>query len=447
MKKQIIISSLIAITILGGTGIVMSNKASAEPTKTSTNLVATTTELSAPKPVSSSKNETVFVITDESGNTKSKFIGNTIYDGAEELPFSFKVTYFLDGQEISGKDLAGKSGHVKIVYSYDSIAKYQNKFIPFIAVTGVSLDATKFSNLKITNGKIISESSGTYIITGYSFTGVNANLGTDILSESFTIEADATNFKLENTYTVFMNEIFADLDTSRLSDLDGLVNSINQLSNGLSKIIDGASDLSNGLFTALDGTKTLYAGSKTLASGLNELKSHNAELVAGATKIASLAPTIANLIQEKIESLEGTLEQIPDIDVSPYKEMREQIIAGITSLRAGLAELPKLTDLYDGIVEYTDGVAEAAAGATELSNGLGSLVDGTTKLYDGSITLKDGLTTLKTSGIDKLVNFANKDLTNFTRNFRSTVSAAASYKSFGGTDAKSVKFIVKTQSI
>lgn len=120
-----------------------------------------------------------------------------------------------------------------------------------------------------------------------------------------------------------------------------------------------------------------------------------------------------------------------------------------------------LVDLSTGIIGYTRGVATVATGAEELAsglstinsktpelvNGLGSLVDGMSELYDGSATLHSGLNTLKVSGIDKLVSFANNDLASFTHNARSTVAAAGSYHNFGGSDAKTVKFIVKTASI
>ena len=172
-----------------------------------------------------------------------------------------------------------------------------------------------------------------------------------------------------------------------------------------------------------------------------------------------MAPDIATLLQEKKaslteqkENLETQLANIPDLP--PYAEIRARIIAGIAQIDEGIAKintsLSKLSSLevfYQGLVDYTDGVAKAATGATTISAGLGSLVEGEIKLYEGSITLKDGLTTFKTAGIDKLVNFASKDLANFTRNTRATVNAAASYKSFGNADANSVKFIVKTPSI
>lgn len=453
MKKQILIPTL-AVAVCGGTAIAISTSlniknANAELNLGSESLIAANNTLTSTNQVSTSKDETVYVITDDTGAAKSKFIGNTIYNGTDKLPFEFKVSYYLDGNEISAKDLKDKSGHVKIVYTYNSTAQYQGKYVPFMAVTGLTLDSNKFTNLKITSGKIISETADNYVIAGYSLTGLDANLGTDFLSDSFSVEADVTNFELGNTYTMFMNDIFADLDTSKLSDLDSLANSMTELSNGVDQIIAGAGTLSDGLASALDGAKTLYAGSTELTAGLTELRSHNEELVAGATKIKTLAPDIADLMQEKINTLKTQRDALePCKAIEPYKTQYEQIVAGIAKLQAGLQALPGLNDLYDGIIDYTDGVSSALVGSAQITAGLGSLVDGTTQLYEGSVTLKDGLNTLKTTGIDKLVSFATNDLQKFTSNLRSTVNAAASYKNFGdNTTAKSVKFILKTPSI
>ena len=187
MKKQIIISSLIAVGILGSTGLLVLNSANAEEGTTNNALVATNTDLVVAKPINTTKNETVYVITDETGATKTRFIGSTIYDGAEELPFNFTVAYYLNGQEISAKDLKGKSGHVKIVYHYNSTATYQGKYIPFVAITGITLDHNKFSNVKVESGKIISESSENYIIAGYGLAGANQDLGVNFLPDSFSI--------------------------------------------------------------------------------------------------------------------------------------------------------------------------------------------------------------------------------------------------------------------
>lgn len=440
MKKQIIISSFAAALLWGATAVAVINNANAKESSGPTEVIAANSALISPNPiVASSKNETVYVITDENGNPKTKFIGSTIYDGSEELPFTFGVTYYLDGQEISGKDLAGKSGHVKIIYNYASTARFQGKFVPFLAVTGLTLDHAKFSNVRVNNGKILNESSDTYIVAGYALAGAGADLGIDFLPESFTLEADVTDFKLENTYTMFSNDFIADIDTSKLSDLDSLVNSIYQLSDGLNKIVNGSSDLANGLAASLTGTKELYEGSKGLVNGIKEITANNATLQGGANRI----------IQSTVTSLAAQGITVDFTQENPYVQLNyaiNQYPEG-SAERTSLENAKNLLVLSTGIIAYTNGVAQLETGATQLSAGLGSLVEGQEKLYSGSVTLKNGLNTFKTSGIDKLVNFAKKDLSNFTANARATVSAAGSYRSFGGANANTVKFIVKTPSI
>ena len=508
MKKQILVSSIIAAGILGGTGLIaINNRASAEEsTKSTTNTpIAANTDLVVAKPINTTKNETVYVMTDEAGNAKTRFIGSTIYDGPEALPFSFTVNYYLDNQEISGKDLKGKSGHVKIVYHYDSTAFYQGKKVPFLAITGITLDHGKFSGVKVSSGKIISESSDNYIIAGYGLAGVNQDLGTDFLPDSFTLEADTTDFSLENTYTIFTNDILADLDTSKLNDLDNLTSSVYQLEDGINKLVNGASDLSNGLASALDGTKQLYDGSKTLAAGAKDAADGAAQISTGAAQLKTGLATLTSYniglqtgARQVFDSLlMQTLTSIRDnttlmgaitlygaqfnivapttLTIENYSDTLDSLITFVNTIGGDSANLTNAknsltsyNEFYTGLLTYTNSAANAATGASSLADGLsnlstglaklstgantlsvglGSLVEGETKLYQGSITLKDGLSAFKSVGIDKLVNFASKDLANFTRNARTTINAAGSYKSFGGVDANSVKFIVKTPSI
>ncbi len=494
MKKQIIISSCLATTILASTAVYAINNVNAETTKESNTYIAVedTTKKLVSTPTFNSKDETVFVITDAKGDVKSKYIGSTLYGGTEKLPFDFKVTYLLDGQEISAEDLAGKSGHVKITFKATPTAKYLGKYIPFVTVTGVTLDHTNFSNIKITSGKIVSESTSNYIIAGYALAGLNENLGTNFLPDSFSVEADTTNFALGNTYTILLNEIIADLDTSKLNTIDSLISSVYQLEDGLNQILAGASTLSDGLGTALDGTKALYAGSiqlrdgaKQLSDGLNLIVENNDQIQYGANAIIKTILSIANdalgTLHEfgiatdyneiTVENYQAFFNDLSDliaeykITVAEYIEhlhvsdeqkarLSKVFNAAISALETAGSTIENLIKLNSGIITYTDAVATAAngakilsTGAETLSGGLGTLVDGETKLYNGSVLLKDGLNTFKTSGIDKLVNFAEKDLSGFINKARATVTAAGSYKNFGGTDSKSVKFIVKTASI
>lgn len=490
--------SITGTAIVGSVNAENTNKNTSNP---ATIKLATTGTLSATHDYTG-KDETVFVTTDAAGETKSIFLGSTLYAGDDTLPYNLKITYTLDGNSISATELAGKSGHVKITYEYESVATYQGKNVPFVAMTTLGLDTQKFTNVKLTNAKIIDEEN--MFILGYGVAGLNANLGTDFLPEGFTIEADVNNFALSDAYTVLTNELLADLDVSGLTTIDGLISSVNQLADGADQLVsgstalaDGASELTSGIKRLWDGEKTLQSGvyaladgissasdgAKALENGLSQLTLNNDALNSGAAQIYD---GILNTINETVADLLSPLAPLgikaPELTRENYASvidgLNTRIKNSILPARITGPIIEKLTALKDkftaletfcaGLQAYTDGVAAAAAGSAELANGLSTIsskmpeltsgialiTSGTETLYHGSVELtsgaaklRDGINTFKTEGIDRLVNFANNNLAGFTDSARRTVSAARSYHDFGHTNAKSVKFIVKTASI
>ena len=160
MKKQIIVSSIIAFAISTGSliGITVKNtRAESSTTKTTTRPVAFDDSLgfkqTAPKLTST--NETIYAISDTNGKVNKSFVNNIVNTSTEALPISLTISYYLDDESISANELAGKSGHVRIVYNYAPVKTYQNKYVPFIAITGLTVDNEHFSNLSIKNGKIM----------------------------------------------------------------------------------------------------------------------------------------------------------------------------------------------------------------------------------------------------------------------------------------------------
>ena len=142
----------------------------------------------------------------------------------EEAPVAVKVTYYLDGEEISPEELAGKSGHVKIRYEYENNSKDGDVYTPFVMATGMTLDMEKFANVTGTNAKVISDGSR-YIVVGYGMPGLEESLdlsGLDNLDsltdlglefpEYFEVEADAIDFKLGMTVTVASVETLGEDD-------------------------------------------------------------------------------------------------------------------------------------------------------------------------------------------------------------------------------------------
>ncbi len=486
MKKTILYSLITTTFIISSVFTVAISRATSQTNNTQEHLDTGSTELAPDNIISDSKDEMVYIITDQSGTPTKSFIGNNLNTSTTEMPIKMQIKYVLDGHEISPKDLAGKSGHVKASFAFTSTKKYQDKLIPFLTITGLQLDTNKFSNIKLTNGKIIKESNKNTIITGYTLAGLNANLGTDFLPETFTLEADVKDFQIDTIYTIATNEIFAEIDTSKLNTINDLIGSINQLSSAFNQIIVGSSDLSNGLDSALAGAKKLASGSAELNTGAKKIANGATEINTGAKKLDAGAKELSNGLKRVVNINNKILDKINSVTTTIEEriELLNTIIAEIESDNPELANrlteiVAQLTNYYNqaysAVTSYTDGIKSLADGADQLSSGAHQLSVGTSELSQGANTLADGanalqngadslangldqlsagghklnsgLNTFRQQGINRLVSFANHDLNSFLINFRATVSAAKNYHYYSNQNATSVKFVFKTPSI
>lgn len=457
MKKQIITASAISLAILAGSFTTVAIKNANATIPAEDNLLALeTTELSSAaiklEPVKiATKHETVYAVTDNNGNINKSFVGSTLNTSTITLPISVNIKYYLDGTEISATELAGKSGHIRIEYHYTSTKTYQSKLIPFVAITGLNLDDAKFTNLKLENGRVVSEERGLTII-GYSFVGLNENLGTDFLPSHFAFEADVKEFKLDTTYTIATNAVFADIDTTKLTSIDSLINSINQLGSGFNQIISGASQLNDGLGELFAGITTLKSKVDTITDKIltvttdaeTAIADFN-EIVNAGREIVKSVPTTSDFINEELEAYaaehnlpEELVDKLEDLIAVKYDKAYSKFATRVSEIDTAITDGTNLVSSY---------ITKIKSGTTELRNGVSALADGANQLYNGSTQLKDGLLTFKSQGINRLVNFANQDLSNFVLNLRKTIDAANSYRSYDNSSAESVKFVFKTPSI
>lgn len=89
-----------------------------------------------------------------------------------------KMTYYLDGEEITPEELAGKSGKVTIRADYTNKEKAENGvYVPFAAVTGMMLNKN-FTNVEVTNGKVVSDGNN-QVVVGFAFPGLSESLDLD----------------------------------------------------------------------------------------------------------------------------------------------------------------------------------------------------------------------------------------------------------------------------
>ncbi len=234
--------------------------------------------------------------------------GNDIYyqgNIEKELPVGLRVSYTLDGSQISAEDLAGKSGKVTIRFDYQNNqyamteidGKREKIYVPFAMLTGMMLDNGVFSNVEVTNGKLINDGDRT-IVAGIAFPGLQSdlNISEDKLSIPSYVEitADVKNFEMANTVTLATNEIFNKLDTGKMDSVDGLTDQLDELSDGMAQLLDGSSKLYDGLCTLLDKSGELIRGIDKLAEGAAKLKAGSGDLDKGAADLSDGAKALAD---------------------------------------------------------------------------------------------------------------------------------------------------------
>jgi len=291
--------------------------------------------------------------------------GNDIYyqgDIQKELPVGMSVSYTLDGKTISADELAGKSGKVTIRFNYDN-RQYetvqingtnQRIYVPFAMLTGMILDNDCFSNVQVSNGKLVNDGDRT-VVAGLAFPGLQENLALsrDQLSipDYVEVTADVKNFSLGMTVTLACNDVFSQIDDVNFTTADGATASIGKLTDAMTQLLDGSSALYDGLSTLLDkskelatgveelaagakairdgagsvdeGTAALKAGLAELSTGLNTLSSNSEALNEGAEKVfTTLLSTAATQIRQA-----GLT--VPDLTIDNYAQVLNELITSL----------------------------------------------------------------------------------------------------------------------
>lgn len=212
-----------------------------------------------------------------------------------DLPISVNLEYYLDGKKVQPSQMAGRSGHIKMVCEVENltgepqmlefkdsngqtVTKEMMVYTPYaVSISGVQLDNDKFANIQAPG------------IAGESPEGVLANVQ-GVTSVSWTVplippaypakqyiilEADGKNIELPS----FNIGVMPILPTT--SSIDNLTGSLTQLYDGFNQIeqgigasnkdatvLYGLSAVKDGLHQVVDGLATVESNLKTIRVGL-----------------------------------------------------------------------------------------------------------------------------------------------------------------------------------
>lgn len=308
---------------------------------------------------------------------------------AKELPVSVKAEYYLDGKKISPRELAGKSGHVKICYTYENKSRKGTVYTPFLMVTGMILPTEGFKNTEVKNGRLISDGEKEIVI-GIGLPGLAKSLeleNTEALKdleipESFELEADVTDFHLTMAMTVATTPDLDGLNLDKIEGADDLRDAIKELTDAATQLVDGSGELSDGVQTLkescvelLDGMNAVDENMGTLSDGIGTLNDRKNELIDG---IHTLASGIQALENKKGALVNGMGD----------------LASGSASLKSGAKKLASgSSQLAESSVLLQAGAKELAGGegSKKLQSGAKSLSAGSSQLAAGTKTLSEGL--------------------------------------------------------
>lgn len=280
----------------------------------------------------------------------------------KKIPVGMKVTYELDGKKVSADDLEGKSGHLKIHYEYQNTSADSGKYTPFLMATGLLMDGEKFSNVTVDNGKVISDGDRDIVIgmglpqLKEQLTSVSSKVDDLDIPDSFTVEADVTDYEKVEAVTVATNEVFNEVGTDKFDSLDELKDSMTELQDASNKLVSGSGELKDGLDTLLSSSGTLVSGIDQLASGGNTLASGTGSLVSGMQSAKTGSSQLAGGVKALSDGVSGMQAQVSD---------------GVKDLSNGVSSVQAGVETIHGIAEQADkGVDLAKDGAKGLCTGL-----------------------------------------------------------------------------
>ncbi|WDV46377.1 hypothetical protein PV797_01460 [Clostridiaceae bacterium M8S5] len=353
----------------------------------------------------------------------SDYIGKDFYyEGLinKELPFDFKIKYYLNNKLINADKLAGQEGIVKIVID---VTKNENCNEIFQS----NYMAQITFKLDLDNIKIASQNGGINTVVGKYSTLTYAVMQ----SQSKTIELvlKAKKFSLE---PINIAIIKSSLGNYGIGDM---ASGISDLREGSLTLVKGSKTLNDGIVDLSRGIEDLAVGVSDLSNGLNDLdeglSKYKEGLVAYKNGVVATTKEVNNLgiqldnindqgnvIAKGYDEIYAGMKGIGDSQLELIKLANELIDSSdprVQNLAKGVlannAKIKQMTSVLkksnEGLKAFTDGVDNITKGLTILNKGAGALPVKMNKLIDGYIPLYKGYTDVN-KGLKGTKNGINK---------------------------------------
>ena len=378
-------------------------------------------------------------------------------DASSQLPWTIKLTYYLDGKEMQPEDLAGASGQLKVVldvtpvetgdvsdFSASYILQAQGTFAEdaFTITNGGSATIAHSGNnqvatcLVLPGEEAIFEISGTahdFNYEGWQIACMPLSLSIDIASQD-TSELTSKTEELEEGASKLssgaseVSSASSQIDsgaqslatgaTELTSGVESAAAGLGQLSASSSSLTGGWNKVFTGVNVAISAIDQLKAGSDAFQQGVEtkagEYASAAAQLATAQAAYAQAAQTAQTAIASgdsatiaqavaQMNTCAQTLAQVSAASgaygaLTGVLDSYSDLGNGITTLASNTEALSSgATSFGEGLSAYTSGVDTASAGTTQLQAGATQLQEGASTLSSATGQLSSGAKTLATS--------------------------------------------------
>lgn len=321
------------------------------------------------------------------------------YEGTatKQLPVSVKLRYELDGQEMSAKDMEGKSGHLKLTISftnnYSEVKNINGKSIvihpSYLAGGMLNMSTGNFTNVKCESGKIVNDGTNEMLafanIPGLNETlksagldKVNNQLG---ISDDVTVEADVNNFDLGSIMVGMTNEIDLASELGEIGSVSELTDGIGQLIEADDQLIDGSKQLYDGTTQLKEGIAPLssaYPQIETLTNAFDQLHDGTTTLSTGLNQYTAGVDRLNVVSKQNLYKLSmGATTLNTSLNNKESKSQLNQLVQGSQALDAGIQNLNEQVNGDDSMLkpDMVKNLTEALKTTNEQVGKLGQVLN------------------------------------------------------------------------
>ena len=277
---------------------------------------------------------------------KFYYQGNIDY---AKLPWIIDIKYFLNGNEITADNLAGKSGELKINVKTSKAPNINSAFYDhYLLQIAITLSTLKCTEIEAKGATIANAGTDKQI----NFTVLPGKDGDN------TVTAKVSDFSMSG---IGINAVPYNMEID-MPDTSEMTGGFSQLSDGIAQLDGGVAKLKDGAKQLSDGSKQLSDGSTRIMNGLEQLNAASDKIVQGSKEIKEALQLIAKELNESLT--DEDIQKIKDI----YDEMED--------LNKILKEVPEVLDgmstttmaLYNALKIAVDAIPEDTVTAEQIAD-------------------------------------------------------------------------------